>query len=120
MESADHHREYLSRAVAALTPEGHQRVDTILDELAGAVSERTWLLAFAKARESEADSGRPEIPDAREPALMLSERELGFLRVGFRTIRDQEPLDDVSNWANAVLALLKDDRPSAEPQARTG
>jgi hypothetical protein len=26
------------------------------------------------------------------------------------TIRDQEPLDDVADWANAVLALLADER----------
>ena len=27
---------------------------------------------------------------------------------GFATIRDEEPLDDVAAWANAVLALLED------------
>jgi hypothetical protein len=26
------------------------------------------------------------------------------------SIRDQEPLDDVTDWANAVLALLADER----------
>jgi hypothetical protein len=31
------------------------------------------------------------------------------LTAGFRTIRDQEPLDDVSDWANAVVALLEDE-----------
>jgi hypothetical protein len=41
---------------------------------------------------------------------MLSEEELDILTVGFMTIRDQEPLDDVANWANAVLALLADAR----------
>jgi hypothetical protein len=41
---------------------------------------------------------------------MLSEEELDILTVGFMTIRDQEPLDDVANWANAVLALLADER----------
>jgi hypothetical protein len=29
--------------------------------------------------------------------------------LGFRTIRDEEPLDDVADWANAVLALLEDE-----------
>ena len=38
------------------------------------------------------------------------EDELDILIAGFMTIRDQEPLDDVANWANAVLALLKDER----------
>ena len=32
---------------------------------------------------------------------------LGY--AGFTTIRDQEPLDDVGDWANAVLALLEDE-----------
>jgi hypothetical protein len=45
---------------------------------------------------------------------MLSEQELGVLTAGFTTIRDQEPLDDVADWANAVLALLKDDQPSRD------
>jgi hypothetical protein len=97
-----------------LTPAGHQRVDVILDELADAVSDHAWLVRFAKARETEADTGSTEISDDREPALMLSEQELGVLTAGFRTIRDQEPLDDVADWANAVLALLKDDQPSRD------
>jgi hypothetical protein len=40
---------------------------------------------------------------------MLSKPEIDALTVGFMTIRDQEPLDDVTNWANAVLALLEDE-----------
>ena len=32
-----------------------------------------------------------------------------MLLAGFRTIRDQEPLDDVADWANAVVALLEDE-----------
>jgi hypothetical protein len=28
---------------------------------------------------------------------------------GFITIRDQEPLNDVGDWANAVLTLLEDE-----------
>ena len=31
----DHHSEYLAKTIAALTPEGHVRVDELLDELAG-------------------------------------------------------------------------------------
>jgi hypothetical protein len=28
---------------------------------------------------------------------------------GFKSIRDQEPRDDVADWANAVVALLEDE-----------
>jgi len=31
------------------------------------------------------------------------------LATGFTTIRDQESLDDVADWANAVLALREDE-----------
>jgi len=40
----------------------------------------------------------------------LSKDELDVLTTGFMTIRDQEQLDDVADWANAVLALLRDER----------
>jgi hypothetical protein len=40
---------------------------------------------------------------------MLSGEELDRLLGGFMTIRDQEPLDDVGDWANAVIALLEDE-----------
>jgi hypothetical protein len=104
---ADHHSEYLSRAVAALTPEGHRRVDELLDQLAGVVGDREWLAAFAKTRRAEADSGELVTP-AAEPAEMLSPDELDRLISGFEEIRDQEPLDDVGDWANAVVQLLED------------
>ena len=45
--------------------------------------------------------------DRRRLADMLS--ELNDLIAGFMRIRDQEPLDDVSDWANAVIALLEDE-----------
>ena len=45
---------------------------------------------------------------------MLAKQELDSLRVGFMTIRDQEHLDDVANWANAVLALLEDEAEASE------
>src|SRR3954452_5046764 len=54
----DHPSEDLARAVAALTPEGHRRVDELLDQLAGAVADREWLVRFARARRAEADAGR--------------------------------------------------------------
>ena len=108
---SDHHREYLARSVAALTPAGLARVESLLEELAEAGASHRWLVRFAAAREREAEGGSLDLRRDREPADMLSGRELDELVVGFRTIRDQEPLDDVADWANAVLALLKDEKP---------
>jgi len=107
--TADHHREYLARTVAALTPAGHSRVDELLEQLAAVVRDHEWLVRFAKAREAEADLGRTEVSGDVEPARMLTARERDELMTGFTTIRDQEPLDDVGDWANAVLALLEDE-----------
>ena len=44
---------------------------------------------------------------------MLTREERDALIAGFVRIRDQEPLDDVSDWANAVLALLGDEAADA-------
>jgi hypothetical protein len=104
---ADHHSEYLARAVAALTPEGRARVDELLDQLAEVVGGRKRLLRFVDVRRSEADLGRTDADTEAEPAL--TEQELDGLVGGFLRIRDQEPLDDVSDWANAVVALLQDE-----------
>jgi len=68
------------------------------------------VVRFATAREAEVDAGRAGTAPADEPAEQLSRDELDVLTTGFMTIRDQEPLDDVSDWANAVLALLADER----------
>src|SRR5881392_3147211 len=103
--SHDHHREYLTRTVTALTPEGHRRVDELLEELADVVGDHAWLVRFAKAREAEADLGRTDLSTDVEPARMLTARERDALMTGFTVIRDREPLDDVGDWANAVLAL---------------
>jgi hypothetical protein len=104
MPPADHHSEYLAEAVAALTPEGRSRVDELLDELADAAGGRERLVRFAAVRRSEADTGQESsAPDE------LTSKELDALKVGFMTIRDSERLDDVANWANAVLALLQDE-----------
>jgi hypothetical protein len=105
----DHHSAYLARAVAALTPEGRKRVDELLDQLAAAGRNREWIVRFALAREAEAD-GRTVGSAAGEPGRRLSRDELDVLTTGFMTIRDQEQLDDVADWANAVLALLRDER----------
>jgi hypothetical protein len=115
MPPADHHSEYLARAVAALTPEGHRRVDELLDQLAAAAGGRAWLQRFARARRDEADLGSLDTGADVEPAIMLSPQEFDALTTGFLTIRDTERLDDVADWANAVLALLDDERARVEP-----
>ena len=106
----DHHSTYLAVAVAALTPAGRKRVDELLDQLVVAGRSREWVVRFALAREAEVDAGRTDTSAEEEPAESLSKDELGILTTGFMAIRDQEPLDDVANWANAVLALLADER----------
>ena len=98
-------------AIAALTPEGHKRVDQLLEQLAEAAGGREWLVRFAKTREVEADSGNTIGSAETEPGSMLTRQELDGLTVGFMRIRDQEPLDDVADWANAVLVLLEDETP---------
>ena len=103
--SSDHHSEYLARAIAALTPEGHARVDELLEGLAQVVGNREWLARFAQTRRAEADSGRL----APAPDAGLTEDDIGALLAGFKTIRDTEQLDDVTDWANAVVALLQDE-----------
>jgi hypothetical protein len=105
----DHHSEYLARAVAALTPEGRQRVDELLEQLMGLVPNHPWLVAFARTREAEADQGRIGDPSGPDPVTKLDAEELDRLLTGFMTIRDEEPLDDVGDWANAVIALLEDE-----------
>ena len=110
VNTTDHHSEYLAKAVAALTPEGRKRVDELLDQLAIAGRSREWVVRFALAREAEVDAGRTDTSQADEPGERLNEQELDGLTAGFMTIRDQEPLDDVNDWANAVLALLADER----------
>ena len=110
MAESDHHSAYLARAIAALTPEGRQRVDQLLEQLAQAAGGRERLVRFAEARESEADAGRLFVSPGGEPADTMTPQELEALTAGFMAIRDQEPLDDVADWANAVLALLADER----------
>jgi hypothetical protein len=105
----DHHAEYLAQAVAALTPKGRKRVDRLLEQLLQAAGERTEIVRFGQALKTEADSGATN-PDAEAATgQMLSGEELDRLLGGFMTIRDQEPLDDVGDWANAVIALLEDE-----------
>ena len=95
--------------MAALTPQGHERVDELLEQLAQHVGNRDDLVRFAKARKAEADLGRTDLPGDTGPLTTLTKRELDGLATGFILIRDQEPLDDVGDWANAVLALIEDE-----------
>ena len=68
---------------------------------------RPTLLDFARARRVEADLGRIDLSPVEEPKL--TEPEINALLGGFMTIRDSEHLDDVADWANAVIALLEDE-----------
>jgi hypothetical protein len=108
----DHHSVYLERAVAALTPAGRARVDTLLEQLAEAVGGREQLIHFALARRAEADRGSTGGATTAPPGL--TEQDVNALLQGFIRIRDQEPLDDVADWANAVVALLEDALPGPE------
>jgi hypothetical protein len=110
VSSTDHHSAYLARALAALTPAGHERVDQLLDQLTEVVGDRERLVRFARARREEADAARPDAPGTgRDAAPGLTDEEVHGLLAGFKTIRDEEPLDDVADWANAVVALLEDE-----------
>ena len=109
MSTTDHHSEYLAKAIGALTPEGHERVDELLEQLAEVVGDHEAVARFAAARKAEADVGRTEASAVSGLGRALTRQELDVLLAGFRTIRDQEPLDDVADWANAVVALLEDE-----------
>ena len=111
---ADHHSEYLARTLAQLTPQGRQRVNELLEQLGESFPDHAGLARFANARAAEADLGwRISSDAATEPTL--TDQELDQLVAGFTTIRDQEPADDVSDWANAVLALLSDEAHRRSP-----
>ena len=71
---------------------------------------RGAVVLFATAREAEADLGL-KVGRRRDAVQThaLPREELDVLLAGFRTIRDQETLDDVADWANAVVALLEDE-----------
>lgn len=105
---SDHHSEYLARALGALTPEGRDRVVELLEQLADAAARDERVVRFALSRKAEVELGRAQASPDAEPAGWLSEAEVDSLLAGFLRIRDQEPLDDVSDWANAVVALLED------------
>ncbi len=61
-------------------------------------------------REHEADSGKLAVgPD---PGRSFTKQQLDDVITGFTIIRDLERLDDVNDWANAVIQLLEDDAES--------
>jgi hypothetical protein len=107
LSADDHHSVYVARALAALTPAGRARVDELLAQLAAAVGGREPLIRFAMALKAEADLGRTTLPEAGM-GQGLTAQDVNDLIAGFTQIRDQEPLDDVADWANAVVALLED------------
>ena len=103
----DHHSEYLAKTIAALTPEGRVRVDELLEGLADSVGDRGLVSQFAMIRRQEADSGK--LAAGPDPGRSFTKEHLDGLLTGFTIIRDQESLDDVNDWANAVIQLLEDD-----------
>jgi hypothetical protein len=109
VSTTDHHSAYLAKAIDGLTPEGHKRVDELPDQLAEVVGDPEAVLRFPAARKAEADAGRIEASVSVTTGRALSAQELNILIPGFRTIRNQEPLDDVADWPNAVAALLEDE-----------
>ena len=104
--SDDHHSVYLARAVAALTPAGRARVHELLTELGGLAGGREPLVRFAGALKADVDAGGSS--DVTGAGEGLSAEDVNGLLAGFMQIRDQEPLDDVADWANAVVVLLED------------
>jgi hypothetical protein len=107
---ADHHSAYLAKALSALTPEGRRRAQQLLGELVEVAGGHAWVASFARERSAEVDSGRLQPRDGPDPTLELSDGELDRLTSGFMAIRDEEQLDDVTDWANSVIALITDER----------
>lgn len=108
MAAHDHHSEYLARAVAALTPEGRGRAGELLSQLIDAAAGDEPVVRFAADRRTEIDLGHAVLAAGRAPEGWPGARDVDRLLAGFTAIRDQEPLDDVADWANAVVALLED------------
>lgn len=114
MPPGDHHSEYLARAVAALTPEGRRRAALLLAQLQDAAVGDEPVVRFAADRKAELDPGHTAFPASGASEGWPDARDADRLMAGFTSIRDQEPLDDVADWANAVVALLEDaPRPDA-------
>jgi hypothetical protein len=108
--NSDHHTAYLTRALSELTPEGRERAEQLMVELTQAANNHACVVQFARDRDAELKSGHVGAVELSDPTLRFSEDELDEVTAGFMEIRDEEPLDDVSDWANAVLELLSDER----------
>ena len=74
MSTTDHHSAYLAKALDALTPEGHKRVDELLDQLAEVVGDHAAVARFAAARRAEADVGRTETSAGVSPGARSAGR----------------------------------------------
>jgi len=103
-DPGDHHSAYLAKALAGLTPDGRTRANELLAQLAEAAAGDAPVVRFAADRKAELDTGRPVRPTGESPRA----EDVEHLLAGFIAIRDQEPRDDVADWANAVVALLED------------
>jgi hypothetical protein len=106
----DHHSAYLQQTIAALTPEGRGRADELLDQLVQAAGGHERVVRFADVLRTETDTGLLREP---EGGFGLTSQELDVLGTGFRTIRDTEQRDDVTDWAVAVYALIEDEADAA-------
>jgi hypothetical protein len=85
----DHHSEYLAKTIAALTPEGHVRVDELLDGLARSVGDRGLVSQFAMIREREADSGK--LAAGPDPGLSFTKQQLDDLITGLPSSATRSP-----------------------------
>jgi hypothetical protein len=103
----DHHSEYLAKTIGELTPEGRARVDELLEGLSDKVGDQGLVSQFAVIRKQEVDSGK--LAAGPDPGRSFTKEQFDGLITGFTLIRDQESLDDVNDWANAVIQLLEDD-----------
>jgi hypothetical protein len=108
--NSGHHTAHLARALSELTPEGRKRAEQLLAELIEAAKTHACVVQFARDRDAELKAGQVGPVELSDPTLRFSEEELDRVTAGFMEIRDEEPLDDVSDWANAVLELLSDER----------
>ena len=85
-------------------------MDELLEQLAEAVGDHQAVARFAAVRKAEADTGRTGA--SSDVRRTLTRQELDVLTAGFRTIRGQEPLDDVADWATSRCSRTKPRAPA--------
>ena len=108
VSKTDHHSAYLAKAIGALTPRAQAGGRAPGSARRGRRRSRRGR-ELRRRSKAEVDVGLRTL----QPASVrdaLSRQELNVLIPGFRTIRDQEPLDDVADWANAVVAARRRSR----------